>query len=45
MSDSEMFTWSEGDSASKEQALSKFSDTVDSYTGLGKRRAVIIDTL
>ena len=36
MSDSEMFTWSEGDSASKEQALSKFSDTVDSYTGLGK---------
>tara|TARA_R100001163_G_C5065610_1_gene203618 strand:- start:560 stop:2572 length:2013 start_codon:yes stop_codon:yes gene_type:complete len=36
MSDSEMFTWSEGDSAGKAEAFSKFSDTVDSYTGLGK---------
>ena len=36
MSDSEMFTWSEGDSAGKAEAFSKFSDTVDSYTGLCK---------
>ena len=36
MSDNEMFTWSDGDQSSKETALSKFSDSVDSYTGLHK---------
>ena len=36
MSDNEMFTWSEGDQTSKESALAKFSDSVDSYTGLSK---------
>ncbi len=36
MSDNEMFTWTEGDSSSKENAFSKFADSVDSYTGLNK---------
>ena len=36
MSDNEMFTWTEGDSASKENALSKFSESIDSYSGLSK---------
>ena len=34
MSNEEMFTWSEGDSASKAKAFSKFADNIDSYTGL-----------
>ena len=36
MSDNEMFTWTEGDSSSKENAFSKFANSVDSYTGLNK---------
>ena len=31
-----MFTWTEGDSSSKENAFSKFANSVDSYTGLNK---------
>lgn len=36
MSNEEMFTWSEGDSASKANAFSKAADNIDSYTGLSK---------
>ena len=36
MSNEEMFTWSEGDSASKANAFSKAADNVDAYTGLSK---------
>ena len=36
MSDNNFLTWNEQDSSSKEQALANFSDSVDSYTGLGK---------
>ena len=36
MSDNNFLTWNEEDSNSKENAFSKFSDSIDSYTGLGK---------
>ena len=36
MSNEEMFTWSEGDSASKANAFLKAADNVDAYTGLSK---------
>ena len=36
MSNEEMFTWSEGDSAGKAEAFSKAADSINSYTGLSK---------
>jgi len=36
MSDNNFLTWNEEDSNSKENAFSKFSDSIDSYTGLSK---------
>jgi len=36
MSNEEMFTWSEGDSASKANAFAKAADNVDAYAGLSK---------
>jgi len=36
MSDNNFLTWNEEDSNSKESAFSKFSGSIDSYTGLGK---------
>jgi hypothetical protein len=36
MNENNFCTWSDQDSSSKEQALSEFSNNVDSYTGLGK---------
>ncbi len=39
MSDNNFLTWNDQDSSSKEQALADFSDSVDSYTGLGKTSA------
>ena len=36
MSDNNFLTWNDQDSSSKEQALANFSESVDSYTGLGK---------
>ena len=42
MNDNKILTWSDQDSSSKENALSQFSDSVDSYTGLGKLLVVLI---
>ena len=36
MNDNNFLTWTDQDSSSKEQALSEFSNNVDSYAGLGK---------
>ena len=36
MSNEEMFTWSERDSAGKAEAFSKAADSINSYTGLSK---------
>ncbi len=39
MSDNNFLTWNDQDSSSKEQALADFSNSVDSYAGLGKSTA------
>ena len=36
MNENNFSTWTDQDSSSKEQALSEFSNNVDSYAGLGK---------
>jgi hypothetical protein len=36
MSNEEMFTWSDGDSASKSKAFAQAADNIDSYAGLSK---------